>query len=271
MVIYMGKITLQQEQFINEFRCERLTSNLENKSLIQNFKNKRNESLASQLRENAWIEDCEGINAYYVIKHHGEIVLYFSLQCGALFRPFDQSKFEQELKKIKETIAPILYKKDCTKKVKRKGQIKFALKLIEQDRVREFNKLIYRVQSTHAGIELVHFCANENTIAKIDNPIGNHTIGEMLFWHFLVPKVLEIKELIGCQYLFLFAADLTESQDLVSYYKVALHFCQPNDISTNKPYYDFKCIFMCQNLIDLENNRDRYLINFNPDESDIIA
>lgn len=267
----MEKITLQQENFISEFTCERLTSDLKNKELIQCFENTRNKSLALKLKTEAWNEDCDGINAYYIIKYHGEIALYFSLQCGALFRPFDESKFEQELKKIKDTIAPILYRKDCTKKVKRKQQIKDTLKLIEMDRVREFNKLIYRVQSTHAGIELVHFCANEDTIAKIDNPIENHTIGEMLFWRFLVPKVLEIKELIGCQYLFLFAADLTESQDLVNYYKVALHFYQPNDISTNKPYYDFKCIFMCQNVNELEFNRNNYFINFNPDKEDIIV
>lgn len=116
MVIYMGKITRQQEQFINEFRCERLTSNLENKSLIQNFENKRNESVASQLRENAWMEDCEGTNAYYVIKYHGEIVLYFSLQCGALFRPFDESKFEQELKKLKKPLHQFYIRKTVLKK-----------------------------------------------------------------------------------------------------------------------------------------------------------
>lgn len=267
----MSKITLQQEKFINEFCCERLTSNINNRRLIQNFENNRNSLLAMQLKERAWTEDCDGKNAYYVIKYHDEIVLYFSLKCGALFRPLDEGKFKQELREIEDAITPILYKKDCTEKVQRKSEIKEILSLIDKDKLREINSLIHRVQSTHAGIEVVHFCANDNVIAKIDNPIENHTIGEMLFWQFLVPKVLDIKELIGCQYLFLFAADLTESQDLVNYYKVALHFFQPNDMSTNKPCYDFKCIFMCQSVSELESNRNSYFINFNPDEKDIIA
>lgn len=76
---------------------------------------------------------------------------------------------------------------------------------------------------------------------------------------------------IGCQYVFLFAADMSEDATLINYYNVALKFGQPTDISTNKPQYDLCCQFMCQGIGDLKKNQEEFFNNFNPDADDVIA
>ena len=55
-----------------------------------------------------------------------------------------------------------------------------------------------------------HFCKNEMYIPDehLDFPLG---FG--IFWEVIVPRILEITEHIGCQYLYLFAADHTEQAD----------------------------------------------------------
>lgn len=58
----------------------------------------------------------------------------------------------------------------------------------------------------------------------------------------------QVQKNIGCQYAFLFAADLSEDGSLINYYNVTLHFDQPEHIGANKPYYDFCCRFMCQEI-----------------------
>lgn len=55
-----------------------------------------------------------------------------------------------------------------------------------------------------------HFCKNEMYIPDehLDFPLG---FG--IFWEVIVPRILEITEHIGCQYLYLFAADHMEQAD----------------------------------------------------------
>lgn len=96
-------------------------------------------------------------------------------------------------------------------------------------------------------------------------------MGEVMFWAYVVPIILGVQTYIGCQYVFLFAADMSENATLINYYNVALKFAQPVNIGTNKPRYDLCCQFMCQEVSDLKQNRENYFNNFNPADDDIIA
>ncbi len=98
-----------------------------------------------------------------------------------------------------------------------------------------------------------------------------HPMGETSFWKFIAPKFFDVQAIVGCEYAFLFAADLLEEGSLVNYYEVSLKFQKRLDVGTNKPFYDFCCDFMCQAVNDMRKNRQLFFENFNIDQDDIIA
>lgn len=156
-----------------------------------------------------------------------------------------------------------------------------------KEKKKEPNQNILRVPESHAAIEIVEFCANERTQDCWDRKaMGNHSMGKTLFWWFIVPRMLQINELIGCEYVFLFAADHFNKVDengvgsLINYYR-GLHFQSMADLGTVKPRYDYFCQFMCQRLkttngvsddgnsvstsYGLDHHRDVFLETFNED------
>ena len=79
------KITAKQSALLDRLRCERLSSNPSNMSLVDNFFNRRNSSLEHTLQNEAMEEDEEGSIAYYVIKDtEDNILFFFSLKSGSL-------------------------------------------------------------------------------------------------------------------------------------------------------------------------------------------
>lgn len=94
-------------------------------------------------------------------------------------------------------------------------------------------------------------------------------LGAVVFWHFLVPKICELRKIAGCEYLFLFAADLTPDELLVNYYRANLGFKDSNEYGTAIPLYDYACKFMYQELKDIEERREAFYADFNPDEEAI--
>ena len=94
-------------------------------------------------------------------------------------------------------------------------------------------------------------------------------MGAVIFWHFVVPKICEAKKIIGCQYLFLFAADLTPDELLINYYETFLGFHSSNEHGTAIPFYDYACKFMYQEINGIESRREQFYKDFNPDEESI--
>lgn len=68
-----------------------------------------------------------------------------------------------------------------------------------------------------------------------------------MFWQFIVPKILDLMEIVGCEYLFLFAADLSEDADLVNYYVDNLEFIDASEHSAATPMYDLPVAFVSGN------------------------
>ena len=105
-------------------------------------------------------------------------------------------------------------------------------------------------------------------------------VGFYVFWEIVVEKVLYIASILGCQYLYLFAADNSEQEyiqvsnlypgdweiddeedsqpvyKLVEYYKNELKFEDVQDVTILKPYYDFSCISLLQEISALSENRN---------------
>lgn len=299
------RITDEQQKVLDSFICERLSADDTNIDLINDFTSEKGFSLVKYFRECGLVEDTSGETAYYIIKtQYDEILMFFSIKCGSLFNPLaDEEEVIQDFQRLvillqavenvnigkhnqidvkdMEEAQEILLKyqvgdrisfEDFNKIVtqKAKSKKKFLEHLFDDKRI-EDNSNILRVQKTHPAIELVHFCVNDNMKKKWKEYELRHTMGETLFWKFIVPKFFDIQKIAGCEYVFLFAADLSEDGSLVNYYDVSLKFKKRLDVGTNKPFYDFCCDFMCQKVNDMKKYRKEFFLNFNIDEDDVIA
>lgn len=148
---------------------------------------------------------------------------------------------------------------------------------------------IIRTKNSFAAVELVHFCAydpvkwhelppylskaarkkikmEQNCVAKKwhDKGMDNQHMGHVFFWKFVLPAIQEIKKHVGCEYIYLFAADDKGNREgpLVQYYQ-KLGFNFRNDFKVTKPVYDFCCYFMCQEVTGLRNQRNAFFRDYN--------
>lgn len=295
------KITKKQEEFLGTLTCQRLSDDPANQKRLKRFHCDRNRRLAAYLRHYGWEEDTAGITTFYVVKNkRNKILMYFSLKCGALFEPLNEEELRSAIERYRGILENILDKQlgmaeEKTLAELERLQILFGkdlslleehlrseirgktgkLKELEEDRQEAPNEWVSRVMHTYPAVEIVHFAVNDDARAfwkkaKIKYGIKK-PLGEVLFWHFVAPVLCSVQNTLGCEYVYLFAADKSEDRTLVNYYQVALNFEQPENIGANKPRYDFACEFLCQDLSDLRRRRRYYFDHFNlrPDEAAI--
>ena len=125
------------------------------------------------------------------------------------------------------------------------------------------NDVTHRVQKTFASIELENFCANDATKEKWHDLKIYNPLGVIVFLFFVLPIVEEVRKGIGCEMLYLYAADSSDDEHLVNYYRSQLNFETYNDIGSSKPTYDFLCTLMCQNIHEALRYKDAYIESFN--------
>ena len=281
------RITAEQQKIVDSLKCERLSDNLDNIRLVEDFVNSRNDSIAQTLRNEAFREDEDNIVAYYVVKDSSNnILFYFSLKCGQLYDEFiegeglkmlnkfyqlvvtrqkDENISEADRKELEQIVELLRTKKGVQRK-----QVAKVLNKNTNDIA--FDKLFrpgqHNVGKTYSGVELMHFCANDqyhsDWALKDIKPLG-----AVIFWQFIVPQVINIMEIVGCEYLFLFAADLTDDEYLVNYYREHLGFTDRIEHIAAMPLYDLNCKFMFQKTVDLKERRSIFFENFNPDKDAI--
>ena len=259
-------ITEEQKAILSRFKCERLKDRQKNLFDIMLFRSRKGEGLVANLKNNGWVQDNTGTTAYYIIRNpEGEIIMFFSLKCGVLFDPdyaaaymerFKEALSDEELMRnwqgyLEGDPRAARYIQRLYRSM---GQEKFYALMesmrIKKDKKQEPNRKIIRVSEARSAIELVEFCANDATKHSWKHcGLGKeHKMGETLFWWFIVPKMLEINDLIGSEFVYLFAADETPTGKLSNYYREALHFNNMTHLGTIKPSYDFSCFFMGNRL-----------------------
>ncbi len=284
------RITDKQQQLLDSLTCERLSSNEAHLRIVDNFCNGRNGSLEHTLKNEAYAEDEDGNIAFYLIKDADKhILFYFSIKCGMLYDRFgegeklrkiselfrflveleqDPSSTEEDRKTINSILENIRTRKGLVKKdLSKISHIKKSQVIEDFEKESEDN--LKRVGKTFAGIEIVHFCANDDCRPLWEKFNIEQKLGAVVFWHFLIPKICELRKIAGCEYLFLFAADLTPDELLVNYYRANLGFKDSNEYGTAIPLYDYACKFMYQELKDIEERREAFYADFNPDEEAI--
>ena len=278
------KISNTQIQVLDSLVCERLSSDERNLRYVGGFCNFRNPALADVILNEAFEEDQQGSIAYYIIKHKpsNKVLFYFSLKSGMLFdQHLDVKKYEalndwiQKIEqKTKDTsltsdekqLLLSLKEKIRSHKGLKKGELERLSRndaTIFDDLKLESNSNITHVLKTYSGIELVHFCSNSDADALWESLNMHQPLGAVVFWHFIVPLVLSARKIVGCEYLFLFAADSTDDQTLVEYYRNILSFNDNTERAVAKPVYDFSCKFMYQEVSPLATLRQEFFDNFN--------
>ena len=283
------KITKQQRLILDSLKCERLSSNPDNLYLVESFTNRRNESLEHTLKNEAMEDDEEGSVDYYLIKDSDDnILFFFSLKSGSLYDSHFDTSVIKLIKKLNDVVQAHLADAEMSEKEREtlqniqekirshKGITKRDIDRLPRikedlfaDLEKELNKNVTHVGKTYSSIELVHFCTN-NACDKIwENFDFPHSIGIVIFWHFIVNKIIEARNILGIQYLFLFAADLSEEDSLIGYYRDKLDFMRDEERATVKPIYDLSCEFMYQETKDLEERRKQFFNHFNLETEEI--
>ena len=279
------KITDAQEQILKTLRCERLSSDRDNLRRVETFCNHKNGRIAETLLNEAYEEDEKGTIAYYLVKNQqGDILFFFSLKCGLLFDEFIEGERLREfhafydcLVKIrnsdkvseeeKRTIDSLLEDVRAKKGVKR-AELAKAMHVSKETKYLEslFSGGLKNVGRTFPGIEIVHLCANDNCREDWNRYGFDQKMGTVIFWYFIIPIVQEAMKHVGCEYLFLFAADMSVDEELVNYYRTNLNFQDGTEHSVAIPLYDFGCKFMYQETGELAVARERFFASFNRDK-----
>lgn len=263
---------------ISRLHCERLSSDNNNLRLVDAFYNARNESLSGILQNEAFEEDLTGSVAYYVVKNDQEdILFFFSLKSGLLYDQHIDEKSIKLMKKVNTFVQENLKYPDLSEvqvqalsrfmeKIRsHKGITGADLESLPQkdnslldDLRQELNSNITHVGKTYSAVELVHFCANDATKEWWDMHDLPYTLGEIVYWLFVTNEIIETRKHMGVQYLFLFAADLSDSDKLVQFYQTRMNFTLDADRATVKPLYDLSCKFMYQDTSNMESQRQQF-------------
>lgn len=296
----MKSIEEQKLWLKSQFEVELLTSNNANKAQIADFEaSKQGKGLENFLKNFAWKEDISGSTKVYLVKDktNGAIVFFFALKAGLLYQSIESDDYnlsEKEREIVKLCIELLLDTSSTTtpdevfswyegeeidadrllRIIDEKYNIKLRAKQ-DKDEIHE-NVNILRVSKTFPGIVLTHFCKNQNYVLKkeLSFPLGFY-----IFWEIIIDTVLTISQKIGCQYLYLFAADNTErfedtafsmnasdfpdeieepktTYKLIDYYKNELKFEDIQTLTVLKPSYDFSCYSLIQPISELSIRRE---------------
>lgn len=228
---------------------------------------------------------------YYIIENKSTIFLFFSLQTSQLFDadyilPEDVgklcmltygSKGEDEftsgmvdLNVFKDMLGSYGYGHYAEDDVTVCRTFQVMKKIIEAKESDKQHNLF--ANSTYPCVELVNFC--KNTIADQEWRDAGFmpNLGASLFWIKILPIIEQVSNSVGCTYVSLFAADedLGGKEKLISYYNQVLFFQSTDKLCAVKPFYDWNCIFLWQEIRELTKRKElfikEYLIDTNSED-----
>lgn len=291
-----NRLTDEQRDYLNSLVCQRLSDDEANRAMAKEFRNAVNPGIAASLSK-GWNADKKDKLAFYIVRDPKVKVplFFFSLKCGEITLPYNLERKQEILnnsellyaaatghksvewaeKSIKNRLDSGEELQDIQTELAERYRDNMGKCLLYQQELLLEGSNIHRTQETHAAVELVHFCAYDNRndfwFPLTGNPakkkwkqmgMSDQTIGNVVFWNFVAPIIRQVRDLVGCEYIYLFAADQHKYGSLVSYYE-KLGFELRDDLGVNKPEYDFSCRFMCQKVTSLRNRRNEFFREYN--------
>lgn len=281
--------------FINSLECKRIyPGDSSVLPALENFdcgdKEKYSYGVSSEmlkrLKRYIFSNNSEQINdIYYVVWDKTDIYLFFSLQTSLVFStklisPENIGQIKKVYKlsevnlgygsSVSETLfSDLLGNFEELNDKYTDADIPHLMKemqLIKECKSQESQNNLY-VDKSIPSIEMVNFCKNYGSMQKWSDAGIDTPIGATLFWYKILPIIKEVSDKIGCVYVTLFAADATLDQEygnrnLLSYYENAFKFQNDSSLSALKPYYDWKCIFLCQKILTLCEEEKSFKENF---------
>lgn len=280
------RIKPEQEAILSKCRCVRIRDG--NQQILPTIVGAKLNSqecsgLIELFRHPRHVEDDQKghLASYLVLAPDDTVLMFFSLRCGELFKKVDDKKIE---------IARIAYKalqilsgnsQDSNEERRRQAletlrhiaesglAIDDILNLVDEkndyfaDEGKEPNELVSRVSEVFPAVELKFYGINEAGKKYWKTAGLHHKMGLTLYWQFVVPRLVELQNVAGCQYMYLFAADKEADGHLVTYYRTVLHINANHYLSSNKPQFDYSSVFLYQEIAELKKQQDYFFETFN--------
>lgn len=275
----------EKREYFQRFHAELLTSDRANYRLLRDFTaTDAGKNLEGYLKHVAWRADTEGETRVYLVKdEQGSVALFFSIKCGLLYKKYQYDDLEPDKQEFVKMLMDAIQNRDedtlnsysqsgmySTEEVQELlaiAQTRMDLKL--EERYLQDGEHTLKVDECYSAIEIQHFCRNTSYISDVETDVP---LGFGIFWEIIVPLVCEITGKVGCRYLYLFAADQTNQEDvrkLVRYYKNELKFSDVENMMMIKPYYDTDCLGLVQSVAGLLYNREAVWEEFSDVNSDM--
>ena len=303
----------QKRYLFNRLELESLRFSEHNKEEILAFEQATSGSnISNYLKNEAWRDDEAGDTKVYLVRDKVEnvIVSFFALNCGILYSDLEGVSLNEEEKEPFERLVKALqmYNRRNLSETQREQANKEyndAMNALEEvvespDRYSYLNSQAEsketesdlfvdteekehttNVHQTFPAIDIKFLCKNKHYDPGINL---DFRLGVYIFWELIVPHVLKTAELVGCKYIYLFAADETDrtviktkkpimfTRDydpyaeeeeeeqtvvlkLVEYYKNELKFNYVTKYKVLKPHFERKCFTLVQEVKKLEENR----------------
>lgn len=322
----------QKEYLHNRLELESLCFSDNNKNDIEQFEQATcGNKIAEYLKNKAWQDDEERNTKVYLVrdKNTKEIVYYFAINCGILYseketiNPNENEKevferYKEAFRQIKRKdlnssqmdkandeysnamndIYAVVGDPDRCSRLIRTAEEKVLDKKeeIELFDDTEEKEHTMNVKETFPAIDIKFLCRNNKYTPEIKL---DFKVGVYVFWEIIVPQLLKIAEMVGCKYIYLFAADNSDRNSskikepimyspdydpyaddeedeeerkevlsLVEYYRQELKFEYVTKYKILKPDYERKCYTLIQEVKGLQEKReDVWLTHLSIDDS----
>ncbi|MBE5906832.1 MAG: hypothetical protein E7277_08635 [Lachnospiraceae bacterium] len=309
----------EQKKYLSDrLEIESLCASEQNKRQIEEFEQAESgDVIAKYLKEDAWIDDEERNTKVYIVRDKitKELVYFFAINCGILYSEIESLKLKENEREPFERVIKAIRdakRKNLTQKQRDKAENEYsaamenlfemiddpdrvsvllscaedkALKKAEESELfsnTEEKEHTMNVDETFPAIDIKFLCRNKKY--KLDIQL-DFKLGVYVFWELIVPLLLEVAEMVGCKYVYLFAADnsdrtetkktrpLMYTQDydpyadedeeeqnnvlrLVQYYQNELKFNFVTKYKILKPKYERTCLTLVQEVNKLSENRE---------------
>lgn len=318
----MGGIDLtieeQKKYLFERLELESLCFSEQNRVDIEQFEQATSgNKIAEYLINEAWEDDKDRNTKVYLVrdKNTREIAYYFAINCGILYSEIEEIQLTEAEKEPFERYIKALQltkRKNLTSSQQDEANNKYAEAMNDlyvaagnPDRasylfsraddkalIKEEERELFsdteekehtmNVQDTFPAIDIKFLCRNKkyNPGIKLDFKIGVY-----VFWEIIVPHLLKVAGMVGCKYIYLFAADNSDRNTskiqepimytpdydpyaddeeeereevlrLVDYYQRELKFEFVTKYKILKSHFERTCFTLVQEVEGLQENRE---------------